>query len=195
MKYLSDKEILNFFSAVKKGKNPRRDLCLFGLMLSYGMRLNEVLSIRLEDLSLDPLDPQIFVRRLKRRKPYGRWHELSKENFQRIKSWLKERKNWRGARSEYLFLSQKSRGRYDHLGRDCLWNLVKRYGKAAGIEDIYPHKFRYTAGVRMAREGLNAFTIQRRLGHADVKSTQGYVDLFGPESREEDRKCAEAIEF
>jgi len=195
MKYLSDREIERFFQAVKKGKYSRRDLCLFGLMLSYGMRLNEVAAVRLEDLSLDPLDPQIQVRRLKRRKPYGRWHELSKENFQRIKSWLRERKSWKGSRSEYLFISQMSRGRYDHIGPDCIWSLVKKYGEAAGIEDIHPHKFRYTAGVRMAREGLNAFTIQRRLGHADVKSTQGYVDLFGPERREEDRRCVEAIEY
>ncbi|MBA7526500.1 Tyrosine recombinase XerC [subsurface metagenome] len=81
------------------------------------------------------------------------------------------------------------------MGTDCLYGLVKRYGQKAGVPEIYPHMFRHTAGARLARAGLNAFTIQRRLGHSNVVSSQIYVDLAGPERKVEDERCEEAIEY
>jgi integrase len=54
--------------------------------------------------------------------------------------------------------------------------------------------FRHTAGVRLAKAGRNAFAIQKRLGHVSVLSTQVYVDLAGPDRRDEDRKDDEAME-
>jgi integrase len=195
IKYLSDDEVLKFFNAVKKGKYAKRDLCLFYLMLSYGLREAEALSIRLDDLDLNPNDPQIMIRRVKLRIRKGRWYDLSQENYKRIKTWLKERKKWQGAKSDFLFITQKSRGKYAHMGADCLYGLVKKYGMEAGIQQIYPHMIRHTTGARMARAGLNAFTIQRRLGHSNVVSSQLYVDLAGPERKVEDKRCKEAIEY
>jgi type 1 fimbriae regulatory protein FimB len=196
IKYLSDEEIDKFFASVKKGKYAKRDSCLFHLMLSYGLRESEAISIRIEDLSLDPKDPQILIRRVKQRnKKNGRWYDLSKENYKRIKAWIKEREKWPGARSDYLFITQKSRGKYDHMSHEGLYGLVKKYGKEAGIPDIYPHMFRHTTGARLARAGLNAFTIQRRLGHSNVVSSQLYVDLAGPDRKAEDGRCEEAIGY
>jgi len=102
---------------------------------------------------------------------------------------------WPGARSDYLFITQKSRGKYDHMSHEGLYGLVKKYGKEAGIPDIYPHMFRHTTGARLARAGLNAFTIQRRLGHSNVVSSQLYVDLAGPDRKAEDGRCEEAIGY
>jgi integrase len=196
IKYLSDKEIDKFFASVKKGKYTKRDSCLFLLMLSYGLRESEAISIRMEDLNLDLNDPQILIRRVKQRnKKNGRFYDLSKENYKRIKAWLKEREKWPGARSDYLFITQKSRSKYDHMSTDGLYGLVKKYGKEAGISEIYPHMFRHTTGARLARAGLNAFTIQRRLGHSNVVSSQLYVDLTGPDRKAEDERCEDAIEF
>jgi integrase len=194
IKYLSDKEIDKFFASVKKGKYYKRDTCLFHLMLSYGLRESEAISIQLEDLNLDPIDPQILIRRVKQRnKKNGRFYDISRENYKRIKAWLKEREKWPGAKSDYFFITQKSHGKYGHMSTDCLYGLVKKYGREAGISEIYPHMFRHTTGARLARAGLNAFTIQRRLGHSNVVSSQLYVDLAGPDRKAEDEKCEEAI--
>ena len=196
IKYLSDKEIDKFFTSVTNGKYVKRDSCLFHLMLSYGLRESEAISIRVEDISLDPNDPQILIRRVKQRnKKNGRWYDLSKENYKRLKAWLKEREKWPSAKSDYVFITQKSRSKYDHMSTDCLYGLVKKYGKDAGIPEIYPHMFRHTAGARMARAGLNAFTIQRRLGHSNVVSSQLYVDLAGPDRKAEDERCESAIGY
>lgn len=196
IKYLSDGDAAKFFKAVEKSKYVKRDVCLFHLMLSYGLREAEAISIRLDDLDLNPNDPQILIRRVKqRKKKTGRWYDLSRENYRLIKTWLKEREKWPGARSDYLFITQKSRGKYDHMSHEGLYGLVKKYGKEAGISEIYPHMFRHTTGARLARAGLNAFTIQRRLGHSNVVSSQLYVDLAGPDRKAEDERCVEAIEY
>jgi integrase len=196
IKYLSDKEIDKFFASVKKGKYVKRNTGLFHLMLSYGLRESEAISIKIEDLNLDPQDPQILIRRVKQRnRKNGRWYDLSKENYKRVKAWLKEREKWPGAKSDYLFITQKSRRRYDRMSTDCLYGLVKKYGKDAGIKEIYPHMFRHTTGARLARAGLNAFTIQRRLGHSNVVSSQLYVDLAGPDRKAEDERCEDAIGY
>jgi integrase len=196
IKYLDDKEVERFFSAVKKGKYAKRDSCLFHLILSFGLRESEAISIQLEDLNLDPIDPQILIRRAKQRnKKNGRFYDISRENYKRIKAWLKEREKWPGAKSDYLFITQKSRSKYDHMSTDGLYGLVKKYGKEAGISEIYPHMFRHTTGARLARAGLNAFTIQRRLGHSNVVSSQLYVDLAGPDRKAEDERCEDAIGY
>jgi len=196
IKYLSDKEIDRFFASVKKGKYAKRDSCLFHLMISYGLRESEAISIRMEDINLDPNDPQILIRRVKQRnKKNGRFYDLSKENYIRVKSWIKARDKWAGEKSDFLFITQKSRRKYDRMSTDCLYGLVKKHGKDASISEIYPHMFRHTTGARLARAGLNAFTIQRRLGHSNVVSSQLYVDLAGPDRKAEDERCEEAIEF
>ena len=75
VKYLSDEEVSKFFAAVQKGKYVKRDLCLFHLMLAFGLRESEAISIRMEDLNLDPNDPQILIRRVKQRnKRNGRFY-------------------------------------------------------------------------------------------------------------------------
>jgi type 1 fimbriae regulatory protein FimB len=140
IKYLSDKEIDKFFASVKKGKYAKRDSCLFYLMLSYGLRESEAISIRIEDLNLDPLDPQILIRRAKQRnKKNGRFYDLSRENYKQIKAWLKEREKWPGAKSDYLFVTQKSRHKYDHMSHDGLYGLVKKYGRSRYCRDLSPH--------------------------------------------------------
>ena len=196
IKYLSDKEVDAFFKAINKSRYPKRDACLFHLMLSYGLRELEAVTLHLDDLDLNPNDPQILIRRVKqRKKKNGRWYDLSRDNFKLIKTWLKEREKWPGAKSDYLFITQKSKGKYDHMGIDCLYGLVKKYGKEMGMPGIYPHMFRHTAGARLARAGLNAFTIQRRLGHSNVVSSQIYVDLAGPDRKAEDERCEDAIGY
>jgi integrase len=196
MKYLTDEQIGRFFGAVRKGKYVRRDTLIFSLMLSYGLRLGEAISIRLEDVDMNPADPQIQIRRLKQRqKKKPRFYELSKANYDLLKSWLRERNRWHGSRSDYLFITQKSHSKFDHMGRDCLYGLCREYGRSADIGDIHPHMFRHSCGVRLARAGMNAFAVQRRLGHSSVLSTVDYINLHGSERREEDRRAAEAVEF
>jgi type 1 fimbriae regulatory protein FimB len=193
IKYLTDDELRRFFDAIKKNPKNRvrkRDICLFSLMLAYGLRQAEAIGLRLEHLNLK--ENQIFIKRVKRQNA-GRWCNISEENQKYIKVWLKERDKSRFAQTNpYLFITQKSR-REEGLSGDQLYFISRRYGKAAGIERMHPHVLRHTCGVKLAKAGFNAFAIRDRLGHSSVISTQVYVELAHPDSILRDHKMDMAL--
>ncbi|HJN14679.1 MAG TPA: tyrosine-type recombinase/integrase [Armatimonadota bacterium] len=59
--------------------------------------------------------------------------------------------------------------------------MVKRYGVAAGIDPakvrISPHTLRHTYAVTFARNGGDAFTLQKILGHSSLDTTRRYCEL------------------
>ncbi len=195
IKYLSDDELRRFFEAIKKNPKDRirkRDLCLFSLMLAYGLREAEAVGLKLDYLNLK--ENQIFVKRVKRQNA-GRWCNVSEENQKLIKAWLKERGKSRFAQTNpYLFVTQKSRTE-EGLSGDQLYFICRRYGKAAVIERMHPHVLRHTCGVKLAKAGFNAFAIRDRLGHSSVISTQIYVELAHPDSILRDQKMDAALIF
>lgn len=54
---------------------------------------------------------------------------------------------------------------------------IKRAGAKIGVEGLSPHRLRNTAATLMARAGVPTTTIQRQLGHQDIKTTQMYVQV------------------
>lgn len=202
VKYLTEPQVSRFFAAieaVKDGVIRKRDLCLFNLMLSYGLRVAEVALIKLEHVHLMVEPAQVYITRVKRKrtkegkeKPrLGQWYDLSEKNETLIRSWLKARKTYpHAAESAALFITRES----GTFSAPHVYDSTIKYGRAAGIEGIHPHMLRHTCGVRLAKAGRNAFAIQKRLGHVSVVSTQVYVDLAGPDRHNEDRRDDEAIE-
>jgi len=63
------------------------------------------------------------------------------------------------------------------LTRDSVYKLIKRLGKAAGVRDVYPHKFRHTFAIQFLRNGGNVFELQQLLGHSDLAMAKKYVQL------------------
>ena len=192
IKYLTDEQVSRFFKAIETNPDTqarKRDLALFTLMLSYGLRTAEVPLIRLEHINLQVRPAQIYITRVKRKasKPrLGRWYGLSEKNEAIVRAWLKARRG----DSEYLFPTRQS----PQISLPYLTNLTERYTKAAELGHINPHMFRHTCGIRLARAGRNAFAIQARLGHVSVLSTQVYVQLASPDRHDEDRRDDSAIE-
>jgi len=202
VKYLTEDQVSRFFTAVVAVKDDvirKRDLCLFNLMLSYGLRVAEVALIRLEHVHLMVEPAQVYITRVKRKrtkdgkaKPrLGYWYDLSEKNETLIRSWLKARKTYRHHDdSASLFITRES----GTFSAPHVYDSTIKYGRVAGIKGIHPHMLRHTCGVRLAKAGRNAFAIQKRLGHVSVISTQVYVDLAGPDRHNEDRRDDEAIE-
>jgi type 1 fimbriae regulatory protein FimB len=188
IKYLTDDQVRAFFAAIEAVPDKvirARDLCLFNLMLSYGLRVMEVALIKAEHVHLMVEPAQLYITRVKRKrtkegkeKPrLGQWYDLSERNETLIRAWLKVRKTYPHAvESASLFITRES----GTFSAPHVYDSAIKYGKAAGLR-VHPHMLRHTCGVRLAKAGRNAFAIQKRLGHVSVISTQCYVDLAGPE--------------
>lgn len=198
IKYLNDNELQKFFNAIKSGKKlwkKKRDLCLFVLTLAYGLRKSEIIRIKLEDLNLE--EHQIFIKRSKRKSHSGRWYKISDENYRIILNWIKERQKFPVAKqgNGYLFISQKTVGLNKSISHEEIYALCQRYSEHAGIGSVYPHQFRHTCGVKLAKAGKSAIQIKNRLGHSSVSSIEVYINLGHPDRIKEDEEMENALEF
>jgi integrase len=208
IKHLSDDEVRRFFEAVQQVKDPAtraRDLCLFHLMLSLGLRCAEVKLLRCADVDLKATPARIFVTRVKKkcvttvngekvrveRKRDGAHYDLSESDEQRLTQWLKHRRGYsHSEETDHLFVTRQASA----ISTNSVNFLTHKYGRVAGMSAIYPHQFRHTCGIRLARKGLSAFEIKERLGHVSVLSSEVYVTIAGPEKVKMDRRANAAIE-
>jgi len=204
--YLMPEELERLFSAIRRGRKEvkrKRDLCLFKLMYSFGLRLSEVELIRLADLNFE--DHLIYIRRLKRRKTpqaptnadampkerWGCWYSLSVENQRHLREWLKVR-----ARVPYadqlpeVFISNRARS----LDAQTIYWAFKRYAERAGLTEAHPHQLRHSCGIDLARANVSIQDIKKRLGHKQITSTEVYIEMVGPDNVERDRRMDAVLE-
>jgi integrase/recombinase XerD len=156
------------YKAIRRTK--KRDKAILFTFLDTGMRVSELCGIQIGDLLLDSGRIMITGKGSKTRFVY-----LGKISLRAVWSYLLERyPNTAPSKNDPLFIDQH--GLYP-MNRHSVYKLVKRLGKAAGVDDVYPHKFRHTFAVQFLRNGGNVFELQQLLGHSDLEMSRKYVQL------------------
>lgn len=80
-------------------------------------------------------------------------------------------------RSGPLFITPgPEEGVWQPLDRHEAWRIVRRVGDRAGFANMHPHLFRHSAAVLMIRAGYSLKQVAVALGHADIKTTAGYLE-------------------
>lgn len=71
------------------------------------------------------------------------------------------------------------RGEHRRLRPGAVGQLIKKYGKAAGVppDHCHPHAFRHLFGTELAEADVDPWQRQALMGHADIKSTEVYTHL------------------
>ncbi len=155
-----------------------RDRAMLEMLYAAGLRVSELISLRVADLNLDP----------------GYVRTLGKGNKQRIvpvgKAAIAAVGKYCGAArgkllgkrlSPYLFVNRRG-GR---LTRQGAWFLLGRYGKLAGIrKTITPHLLRHSFATHMLAGGADLRSLQMMLGHSDISTTQIYTHVATARLRE-----------
>ena len=60
------------------------------------------------------------------------------------------------------------------LGKNGIEAIIKKLGKAAGVDNAHPHRYRRTLATNLLDRGMNIQDVASILGHADLKTTQIY---------------------
>lgn len=182
MKTLSDSQYSAFLSALPS--ESLRDQCVFLFLLQCGMRVGEVCSLLVSDVSVSgkPFHT-IGVRNGHSRLKSLRYVPLTPLLVDRLTNYLSERKlaDKSGPVSGALFLSLI--GKCPLSPRD-VQRLLKSFSVRALGEPFHPHSLRHTFGTRLLRVS-NIRVVQQLLGHAALSSTMCYTH-----PSEKDRRSA-----
>lgn len=160
--------------------NPKglRDRAMLELLYATGIRVTELISLRIEDVDLKTSLLDCRDNDRERKIPFGG------KAREALVDYLSEgrEKLLNGEKSDILFTNCNGKP----MSRQGFWKLLKAYGKKAGIEkDITPHTIRHSFAAHLLENGADIKSVQEMLGHSDISTTQVYVKLGGNHLRQE----------
>ena len=165
--YLTEAEIQKFLAAARKGRHGVRDFCLMLMCYRHGLRVSELIDIRMKDIDLETA--RIHVRRLKG--SLSTHQPIEGDELRAVRAWLRAREDYKGAHSNFLFLSERS-----PMTRQAITYLVSQIGKRAKFGfNINPHMLRHSTGFFLANRGYDTRLIQDYLGHKNITHTVRYT--------------------
>jgi site-specific recombinase XerD len=171
-KFLTDDQI----QRLKKNCQKPRDLLIINLALLSGLRVKEIADLKCGDISLEAEPASLTVREGKGGKM--RLVQFNGELKKSIKEYLKYKEDAgeRTGTDVPLFKSDKSGG---HLNKRTLQRVFARMSQAAGINNHCFHHLRHTYASHLYRaSNYNLRLVQKQLGHASIRTTQVYADVF-----------------
>ncbi len=149
-----------------------RDRAMLEFLYASGVRVSELISVRLSDLFFVDGFVRVFGKGGKERiVPIGEQAiDYTQQYLRAVRPILV-----RSARSEdYVFLNWQGRP----LSRMGFWKILKGYVVQAGIKKhVSPHTFRHSFATHLIEGGADLRAVQEMLGHADISSTQIYTHL------------------
>ena len=160
--YLSRRQITILQELTKLNS---RDRAMVETLYTTGVRISELLDIKLADVKWDTR--QIWIRKGKGTKE--RFVLFTHECDVRLKAYL----NGREIKSDYLFCNSRG-GRMD---RDFVQKQFREYTKALGFK-VSPHTMRHTFAAHLAERNMPMAYIQDLLGHVNINSTRIYTRLM-----------------
>ena len=166
--FLNRDEIEKIIAATEVGKNSARDECMLLMCFIHGLRVTELINLRVSDIEL--AIRRLSVSRLKN--GLNVQHPLQAREIIAIEQWLKIRADYLDADTPWLFLSKHG----GQLSRQQFYRLVRKYGEVAGLDvQVHPHMLRHACGFALANKGLDSRVIQDYLGHKNSQNTAIYA--------------------
>lgn len=146
-----------------------RDLAMFELMYSSGLRLSELVSIDLADLDLSVGQVRVTGKGGKTRDlPVG------KHAIQAINKWLVYRRTLPGSNETAVFISTRGK----RIAPRTVQMRLKKLAESQGLSrNCYPHMLRHSFASHLLESSGNLRAVQELLGHADISTTQIYTHL------------------
>jgi len=169
---LSVEEILKILDA----PNPDhpmywRDRSILEVLYATGMRVSELVDLRISNLDLKEGVCTVFGKGSKERLvPLGGPAQRALDRyFREVRTRLDS-----GKGEGRVFLNHRGRP----LSRAAIWDFVKKYAVRGGVQrNVSPHTFRHSFATHLLEGGADLAAVQELLGHADISTTQIYTHV------------------
>ena len=169
--FLTENEVQEFLGAIDLS-HPQgsRNLAIFEMLYACGLRVSEVLQLRLSDLFLNEGFIRVIGKGQKTRLvPIGPY------SIKRIEGYLENRVSEYQPQPQYedvLFLNRRGRS----LTRAMIFTLTKQIVEKTKIKkEISPHTFRHCFATHLLENGADLRAIQLMLGHESITTTEIYL--------------------
>jgi integrase/recombinase XerD len=149
-----------------------RDRAMFELLYATGLRVSELVGIRLFELSLNDNVVRVMGKGSKERLvPLG---QVAADWLQRYLATARG-ELLKQQVTDAIFVTVRGSA----MSRQMFWNLVKKYALRAGIPEqrISPHVLRHAFATHLLNHGADLRVVQLLLGHADISTTQVYTHV------------------
>lgn len=150
-----------------------RDRTIFEVMYATGMRVSEVINLKVAGVNLPMKYVIAFGKGSKERIiPLGHYAvEYLHKYLREVRPRFLHPNN---PEEQSLFLNMGGK----HLTRQRIWQIIKNYGIQAHImKNLTPHILRHSFATHLLDNGADLRTVQELLGHADISTTQIYTHL------------------
>ena len=169
--FLGEDEVARLLAAAEPSTPAGlRDRAMLELLYATGLRVSELVNLKLSQLRLDAGFLTAFGKGSKERiVPVGESAEAW------VRRWLAEgRAAWARGRHEAVFVTNRG----GPMTPQRFWQIVKEHGRAAGIERrLSPHVLRHSFATHLLEHGADLRAVQAMLGHADITTTEIYTHV------------------
>lgn len=153
-------------------KMGHRDRAILELMYSSGLRVSEVLNLKMQDLYLDLEYLQVIGKGNKQRLV-----PMNPEAINQLKHYIdfvRTKISIQKGKEDFVFLNQRG----NKLSRVWVFKIVKKAVEDANIKkNVSPHTFRHSFATHLLEGGADLRVIQELLGHVNIKTTEIYLHL------------------
>jgi len=171
-RYLSFEEVEKLLSLPDESSEiGLRDKAILETMYATGLRVSELINLKLENLNLEHGYLKCSGKGGKER-----IIPLGKIANQKIRDYLKfsREKLLKGEKSEFLFINYRG----EKLTRQGLWKIIKNYASQIGLRSkITPHILRHSFATHLLEKGADLRSVQLMLGHSQITTTQIYTHI------------------
>jgi integrase/recombinase XerD len=171
VRYLDDDEVAKVVKASDASRS-LRDRALLLVLYNTGLRAQELVDLNVGDLHLDPVPYVVIVGKGRKQRTCPLWSRT----VEAVRAWLDELGDHEATKP--LFVNARG-GR---LTRSGVANIVRRLVTRADFvprhaKRMSPHVIRHTTAMHLLQAGVDITTIAAWLGHAQLATTHGYVEI------------------
>lgn len=168
-KALSVLEVKELLETRVGGKTALRDSAMIELLYSSGLRVSELIEIKLGDIHFEAGFIRVLGKGSKERVV-----PVNHRALEKIKLYIDSERPaiLKKKQSPYLFITKMGR----LMSRQRFWQTLKVIGKQAGIQ-LSPHTIRHCFATHLLEGGADLRSVQKMLGHSDISTTQIYTKV------------------
>jgi len=148
-----------------------RNAAMIELMYAAGLRVSELVTVKIQDVNLDGCCVRVFGKGAKERMvPFGQPARRKIDFYVTTTRPLL----LHPYASPFLFIARAGKP----MTRQGFWKILKQYARAAGIlKPITPHSLRHSFASHLLEGGADLRSVQIMLGHVDISTTQIYTHV------------------